>query len=74
VGSLKNGVYDLRTRREGEKMKGFIEEYGGVIAACILGLISLGFISSFISPDGTFLELVKMLFKGVGSTIMNGRS
>ncbi|MBA4698464.1 MAG: hypothetical protein H2212_03440 [Ruminococcus sp.] len=53
-------------------MKGFMEEYGGVIAACILGLSILGMITFSITSDGagTLMELAKAFFKGVGSTIV----
>ncbi|CUX28361.1 MULTISPECIES: hypothetical protein [Clostridia] len=53
-------------------MKGFIEEYGGVIVACLMGLLILGIISSCIT-DGTFVNLIKMFFQGVGTTVTNWR-
>jgi hypothetical protein len=69
VGNAENGLHYLR---KAIRMKGFIEEYGGVIVACLMGLLILGIISSCIT-DGTFVNLIKMFFQGVGTTVTNWR-
>lgn len=48
-------------------MKEFIEEYGGVVAACLLGLLLIGCIASLLSADGALHELVAAFFYELGA-------
>lgn len=55
---------------EGEdgSMKEIIEEYGGVIVACIMGLLLLGVLFYLLQSNPNSLnELVKEFFVGVGA-------
>lgn len=49
-------------------MKDFIEEYGGVVVACLMGLVILGIVVSLLSSDGALHDLVAKFFYGIGAT------
>lgn len=52
----------------GEHMKEMIEEYGGIIVACIMGLLLLGILFYLLqSNPNSLYELVKDFFVGVGA-------
>lgn len=48
-------------------MKEFVEEYGGVVAACFLGLMLIGMMSSLLSAEGALHELVAAFFYQMGA-------
>lgn len=50
-------------------MKELIEEYGGVIAACVSGMCLLGIIYSLIVPGGGLHQLAKLFFEGIGTKV-----
>ncbi|MBU3839982.1 MAG: hypothetical protein IAA25_03105 [Candidatus Ruminococcus intestinipullorum] len=47
-------------------MKEIIEEYAGVIAACISGVMLLGVLYLLINDTGELFHLYKMFFLGLG--------
>lgn len=49
-------------------MKEFIEEYGGVTIACILGLVLLKVLLGLLGEDGGIAHLVQVFLKGIGAT------
>lgn len=47
-------------------MKEFIEEYGGVITACFMGLLLLGFLSELTAAGG-LSQLAKIFMESTGA-------
>lgn len=47
-------------------MKEFIEEYGGVVAATLAGLILLNTITQLLANDGALSQLFILFAKGIG--------
>lgn len=50
-------------------MKEMMEEYGGVIAASILGLSILGMIGSLLGNGGGLSHLVLTFLRGIGTVV-----
>ena len=48
-------------------MKEFIEEYGGVIAACLLSLILLGTMADMLGTNGLLSALFSGFLEGIGA-------
>ena len=48
-------------------MKEFIEEYGGVITACFMGLLLLGFLSELTAAGGGLSQLAKIFMESTGA-------
>ena len=47
-------------------MKEFLEEYGGIITACILSLILLGTMADLLGADGQISYLFAGFLEGLG--------
>ncbi|GAA0800169.1 hypothetical protein GCM10008910_27570 [Faecalicatena orotica] len=48
-------------------MKEFIEEYGGIMMACFMGLLFLGVMSGLLDPDGGLSRLAVIFAEGIGT-------
>ena len=48
-------------------MKEFIEEYGGVITACFMGLLLLGFLSEQTAAGGGLSQFAKIFMESTGA-------
>lgn len=48
-------------------MKEVIEEYGGVILACFMGLMLLGVLAGLMNAEGGLYHLAQIFSEGVGS-------
>lgn len=48
-------------------IKEFIEEYGGIILACFMGLLFLGVLSELLNQSGGLYQLAKIFSEGIGS-------
>lgn len=55
-------------------MKEFIEEYGGVLTACMMGILLLGMMYSLIASDGQIHEMAELFFDGMGIKTTGGRT
>ena len=53
-------------------MKEFLEEYGGIIVTCMLGMILLGIIYSLIASEGQLHRLTELFFEGLGISVSGG--
>ena len=47
-------------------MKEFMEEYGGVIVTCMLGIMLLGLLYSLLASGGQLHRLAELFFDGIG--------
>ncbi len=48
-------------------MKEFIEEYGGIILACFMGLMFLGILAELLNKDGGLYQLARIFAESMGS-------
>lgn len=48
-------------------MKELLEEYGGVIASCIMGLMLLGIITKLLGSEGGLSQLFLIFLEGLGA-------
>lgn len=48
-------------------MKELLEEFGGVITACFLGLLLLGTLSSLLDMNGGINILIQSFLEGIGA-------
>lgn len=48
-------------------MKEFIEEYGGILLACFMGLLFLGLMSGLLDSDGGLRRLAVIFAEGLGA-------
>lgn len=72
VWKLRSGLLNLPWQREkhamkGEKMKEMLEEYGGVVAACFLGISLVGVVAELIGAGGGLSDLVRVFAGGIGA-------
>lgn len=54
-------------------MKEFMEEYGGVIVTCMLGIMLLGLLYSLLASGGQLHRLAELFFDGIGIKMSGGR-
>lgn len=48
-------------------IKEFIEEYGGIILACFMGLMFLGIMAELLDRNGGLYQLAKIFAESIGS-------
>ena len=48
-------------------IKEFIEEYGGIILACFMGLLFLGIMTEMVDGNGGLYQLAKIFAESIGS-------
>ena len=54
-------------------MKEFMEEYGGVIVTCMLGIMLLGLLYSLLASGGQLHRLAELFFDGIGIKMSGGQ-
>lgn len=50
-------------------MKEFVEEYGGVMAASILGMVILGVMSGLLGAEGELSHFIFKFMNGMGTVL-----
>ncbi len=50
-------------------MKAFVEEYGGVIVTCIMGMMLIGLMYSMAAQEGGLRHLAELFFEGIGTIV-----
>lgn len=48
-------------------MKEFVEEYGGILLACFMGVLLLGILTDLTNSDGGLYQLAKIFAGSIGS-------
>ena len=59
--------------KENRGMKEFMEEYGGVIVTCMLGIMLLGLLYSLLASGGQLHRLAELFFDGIGIKMSGGQ-
>lgn len=52
----------------GDDMKEFMEEYGGILLACFMGMLMLGILTLLTAPDGGLCQLAKIFAQSIGTS------